>query len=98
MRFKPLTLAAAVAIAFAPFSVIAAGSAHAAPPCPGPMLGVPWTPQMENIRQQCLQAGRNQDYCGDARGCTPGDPCVVGSAVERAVCNDARLSGQQPHF
>lgn len=29
---------------------------------------------------------------------TPGDPCVVGSAVERAICNDARLSGQQPRY
>lgn len=95
-----LTFASAVVAAFAPLLIAQAPAAHAGPLCP-PVPANAWGPylaRLQQIHEQCLQAEKNQAYCGDGRGCTPGDPCTVGSPIERAECTDARLSGQQPHF
>jgi hypothetical protein len=90
---SPLCMAAAAVIGFAPLSLVAGGVAQAGPLCPEyPNLA--GNPRYEQLHQQCLQAERNQNLCTDARGCTPGDPCVVGSAYERAICGDSKLAGQ----
>ncbi|OBI53457.1 hypothetical protein A5707_11315 [Mycobacterium kyorinense] len=95
---KTLGVAAAAAIAFAPFAVLPvqqAPPAHAGPLCPNePNLA--GNPRYEQLHQQCLQAEQNQNECFDATGCTPGDPCVVGSPIERGACADARAAGQLP--
>jgi hypothetical protein len=88
----PLAAAAAAAFAFAPFSVLTSGVAQAGPLCPASLA------QNPALYQQCLTAEQNQNYCGLASGCTPGDPCVVGSPIERSTCQDARAAGQQPHY
>jgi hypothetical protein len=87
---KSLVAAAAAAIAFAPFSMIASPPAQAGPLCAqAAQVG-------GALYQRCLEMERNQNLCGSASGCTPGDPCTVGSAGERQVCADVRAGAQQP--
>lgn len=84
---RVIGLAATAAFTIAPFAVLAP-VAQAGPLCPQSMA------QFPSIYQQCLTAEQNQNYCTDASGCTPGDPCVVGSAYEKAICDDSRAAGR----
>jgi hypothetical protein len=83
-----LGVAAAAAIAFAPFSVLTSGVAQAGPLCSQSMA------QFPDIYQQCLEAEKNQNYCGLASGCNEGDPCVVGSPTEQGTCAADRIMGR----
>jgi hypothetical protein len=91
MRTLVIGAAAAAAIGFAPFSVFTSGVAKAGPLCPPSMAAT-----SAAIYQQCLTMEQNQNLCGLASGCTPGDPCTVGSPGERQVCADVRAGAQPP--
>lgn len=95
---RVLAMAAVASVPIGALPMITAAPAQAGPLCPPLPANVQMTPRLQQLHEQCLQAERNQNYCGLASGCTPGDPCVVGSPSEIAACNDARLSGQQPRY
>jgi hypothetical protein len=61
---KTMTVAAAAAIAFTPFSLAFGGVAHSTPRCSDQMAQA--TPA---VYAQCLLAEQNQNACGRAAGC-----------------------------
>jgi hypothetical protein len=95
MKTLVIGAAAAAAIGFAPLTVLTSGVAQAGPLCQLPP-NTPLTPQILQLHQQCLQMEQNQNLCGLASGCPPGDPCVNGSPGERQVCADERAGAQHP--
>jgi uncharacterized low-complexity protein len=87
-NMKQRLLVATVGAAAAASSMwITTPAAHAGPLCSPSMAAIP------SVYQQCLAAERNQNECGQASGCAPGDPCVSGSPSERAICGDRKIMG-----